>query len=274
MRYSYLTTNYNKGDVIGRSLRSITKSMTKNSELIVVDGGSTDNSIKEIKKIQNNFDNVRLIRKNANLGEGRQIALNNANGDIVVQHIDTDRFYEPEMKELINIFQDAVKKRGKDIVLATFDSLYISYKSTAQKIGGWPSLGRVEERVFVDRIISNSELTLLPAIVSYELDTKDVSKILDRIQKWTKTMRDLLRTGFSPKMLAKYNHNQFPFFKAIISDLLLPVAFVQSYGMEKYDERKRKSWKEIESWDRAFFETECGKSLFKRALYPSPNHEN
>mgnify|MGYP000336125628 CR=1 FL=1 len=274
IEYSFITTNYNKGDVIEESLRSLASSMTENSELLIVDGGSSDNSVDTIKELQTELEDIRLIQQPANLGEGRQIALDRARGEIVIQHLDTDRRYEPKIKYLIDIYHEIEDKKGPEVVLATFDSIYVSRKETAQDIGGWPALGRVEERVFVDRVINRAELVVFPAILSEELPSKDVTNRVDRAQKWTRTLRDLLRTGFDPSMLVAFHHNQFSMGKAILADALIPLAMIQTIGKKKYAERERESWREIESWENALFETEWGRELYKSSLYPSCKRDN
>lgn len=54
-------------------------------ELIVIDGGSTDNTINVIRKMQKKYANIRLIcEKEANTSVGRNIGLKNATGELII----------------------------------------------------------------------------------------------------------------------------------------------------------------------------------------------
>ena len=153
IRVSYLTTNYNKNDVIKQSLESLLSNLPTDGELIVVDGGSTDGSIETLRDLESTHSKLRVYVEESNLGEGRQIAADHSRGDILVQHLDTDRRYDNQISRFIKIFEQIERKNGiSDLVLMTFDSIYIMRSDTMNVIGGWPAISRVEERIFVDRI--------------------------------------------------------------------------------------------------------------------------
>ena len=63
---SIIIPNYNGGDLLYNCIDSIYKNISiKDFEIIVVDNGSTDNSINRVKS---NFQNVEIISSNSNLG--------------------------------------------------------------------------------------------------------------------------------------------------------------------------------------------------------------
>ena len=63
---SIIIPNYNGGDLLYNCINSIYKNISiKDFEIIVVDNGSTDNSINRVKS---NFQNVEIISSNSNLG--------------------------------------------------------------------------------------------------------------------------------------------------------------------------------------------------------------
>lgn len=63
---SVLTVTYNSEQFIERYLTSLNKHLPKNAEVIIVDSGSTDKTVKIIKKFK-----VQLIESKENIGFGR-----------------------------------------------------------------------------------------------------------------------------------------------------------------------------------------------------------
>jgi glycosyltransferase involved in cell wall biosynthesis len=219
IRYSFLTTNYNKADVLERSLRSMLAALPESGELIVVDGDSTDGSVEGLRALGARDDRLRVVVSPSNLGEGRQVAFERARGGICVQHLDTDREYVPALRDLLEAFEE-LENEYPDLVLCTLDSLYVSRPGPIREAGGWPPLGRVEERVFVERLCrSGAALRILPVSLSRELPTADTVSVQARARKWRLTARDLLRVGFPLRALLRYNHRRFPLSKALLADL-------------------------------------------------------
>ncbi|PSP71999.1 hypothetical protein BRC86_13765 [Halobacteriales archaeon QS_3_64_16] len=233
VRYSFLTTNYNKDDVLERSLRGMLDGLPAAGELIVVDGGSTDGSVESLRALEARDDRLRVVVAPSNLGEGRQIAFERARGEICVQHLDTDREYAPALRDLLEVFEE-LENEHPDLVLCTLDSLYISRPKPIREAGGWPPLGRVEERVFVERLCrSGATLRILPVSLSRELPTADAASAQARARKWRLTARDLLRVGFPLRAVLQYNHRRFSVSKALLADLLCLLA--------AYDARRARS---------------------------------
>ncbi|MBI2028541.1 MAG: glycosyltransferase [Candidatus Levybacteria bacterium] len=92
MRISFITTVLNEEKYIASFLSSLFAQVKMPSEIIIVDGGSSDRTVPSIKhqisKIKNNkkYENIgfKLIVKKGNRSVGRNEAIKNATGDIVV----------------------------------------------------------------------------------------------------------------------------------------------------------------------------------------------
>lgn len=95
---SIIVPNYNGSNTISMCLRNIYSSTYKNYEVIVVDDGSTDNSISEIKKY-----NCKLVKLNKNKGPScaRNAGAEFASGDIFL-FIDSDVCIQNDTLNLIN----------------------------------------------------------------------------------------------------------------------------------------------------------------------------
>jgi len=68
MPLSVVLPNFNHGRLLPRALRALLRQTPAAKEIIVVDDGSTDDSVKVIKSFQHRHESIRLIRNAANRG--------------------------------------------------------------------------------------------------------------------------------------------------------------------------------------------------------------
>ena len=108
---SVIVPVFNEEGNIFNVIEKIRRSTSKNDEIIVVDDGSTDNTVLEIKK-----SNCILIENKINKGKGRSLinGLNKSKGDIIV-FIDGDGQDDP--RELFKLI-DGINK-GYDFVIGS-----------------------------------------------------------------------------------------------------------------------------------------------------------
>jgi glycosyltransferase involved in cell wall biosynthesis len=86
---------YNAGRYIGEALASVFAQSRLPAEVIVVDDGSTDDSVEQVLKAGGN--RVRLIRtENRGPSRARNIGLDHATGDLIA-FLDADDRWKPEM---------------------------------------------------------------------------------------------------------------------------------------------------------------------------------
>jgi|GEM_PF-447021 len=83
---SILLANYNHAEYLPTSLSGICNQTVAAAEIIIVDDGSTDESISVIEEYAQRFSNIRLIRNDKNRGQHHSIqrALLAARGDYIV----------------------------------------------------------------------------------------------------------------------------------------------------------------------------------------------
>ena len=117
MKLSVVTTTFNSSKHIKDFIRRTCKVFNDNSqkfELIIVDDGSTDNTIGLVKDYMKSLDFITLIELSRNFGHHQAIkcGFENAKGDLIFL-IDSDLEEDPE---LYNYFIDELIKNNLDIV--------------------------------------------------------------------------------------------------------------------------------------------------------------
>ena len=112
IKFSVIVPNYNKAPYIADCLNSIYGQTYKNFEVIVIDDGSTDNSLEEIKK----FPEVKFITTNRlQAGGARNAGLKLATGDYIV-FLDSDDYLTNSevLEKLANVIN------SEDIIFLNF----------------------------------------------------------------------------------------------------------------------------------------------------------
>lgn len=96
---SVVVPAYNVGSFIRETLESIQKQTVNNWEAIIVDDGSTDNTVEVIRDFIQHDDRFRLIcQKNSGVSKARNTGLLNALGTYLA-FLDGDDMWKPELLE-------------------------------------------------------------------------------------------------------------------------------------------------------------------------------
>ncbi len=111
---------YNEEKDVEKNVSTVTKFMEKydkNYEIVVVDDGCVDDTVRIVKKLIQKNGKIRLVRHPKNMGVGAALrtGLKSSRGGIIIS-IDSDLTYGPDnFPNLIN----AMKKNNADIVIGT-----------------------------------------------------------------------------------------------------------------------------------------------------------
>jgi len=97
---SIIIPTYNREDTISRAIESVLSQTHQDFEIIVVDDGSTDNTVAEVKSFDNEC--IKLVTHDSNLGQNpaRNSGLNEARGKYI-SYLDSDDIFLPEHLELV-----------------------------------------------------------------------------------------------------------------------------------------------------------------------------
>lgn len=127
MFFSVIVPLYNKSSTINRAINSVLNQTFTDYELIIVNDGSTDNSLSEINKYVN-FKNINIInQKNQGVSVARNTGILRAKGELIT-FLDPDDEWEPNHLESI---YDVYKSCDKiDAIYFTCFKLILSNGNT------------------------------------------------------------------------------------------------------------------------------------------------
>lgn len=105
---------YNAGSYLRRCLESIIAQNYADIQIVIVDDGSLDNSLKICRYFEANYDNVIVIaQQNAGVSAARNAGLGVAKGEYVM-FVDSDDYMFPQMCETM---VHKIEEKGADLVV-------------------------------------------------------------------------------------------------------------------------------------------------------------
>lgn len=119
VKVSIIVPIYNSTKTIDRCVNSLLNQTYKNIEIVLVDDGSKDDSLKIIKKYKKDYENIVIIhQKNQGAGIARNTGIKESSGDYVT-FVDSDDELE---KDAIQNMVSKLKK-NTDIIISGFKKI-------------------------------------------------------------------------------------------------------------------------------------------------------
>jgi len=121
---SIILPTYNSEETISGSIKSITKQNYNNFELIIINDGSTDNTLKICERLRKENKRIKIInfKKNLGVSKARNEGLKKARGEYIIFLDSDDNFLKNFFSELNRLI---IKKKSKLIIA---NNIYIRKK--------------------------------------------------------------------------------------------------------------------------------------------------
>lgn len=116
-KVSVIVPVYNSHNYLSKCIDSLVNQTLKNIEIILVNDGSTDDSLSIMEKYKQKFNNIKIInKKNGGQSSARNLGLTKASGEYIL-YIDSDDYIDVKMCEKM---YNKAKMNNSDIVLCDY----------------------------------------------------------------------------------------------------------------------------------------------------------
>ncbi len=247
VKVSVIIPIYNAYDYLRPALDSIIDQTLREIEIICIDDGSTDPTLKLLKEYQSEDERIRIVTENnAGVSVARNKGLLRARGEYVI-FLDADDFYE---LTLIESLYNEARKNDLDITVCEYDMYNDRFASFEASIDGEDSrffspgevvaksilpdsifqstTGYVWNKLFKASFLRDQSLTFAPELYVFE----DVYFVITALSMATRIGKigeilvhhRIYSNQSRPKLFKKY-YNQVPMVYKKIKDFLV------SHGM-------------------------------------------
>ena len=186
-KVSIIVPVYNKSEYIGRTIESILNQTYKDYEVLIINDGSTDNSLEIIKKYQCIDSRVRVFDiPNGGVSNARNIGLENANGKWI-QFIDGDDLIDSHYLERA---VSTAENNNVEILFSNFQM--IDDNGKVAKEMNCPENGIVNQNDLGTLFIQNQYISGFFGFISNKLISKNIiEKSNAKFRKELKLAEDL-----------------------------------------------------------------------------------
>lgn len=123
--YTITVCNYNMGETIDRALRSILDQVDDRFEVLVVDDGSTDESVAVVRSLQEEYEVLKLVElqhdPGRHLGLTRNVSVRQAEGDHVLLQLDADDVYDSVIVDFVTVYERFRERIDHDFLFVASD---------------------------------------------------------------------------------------------------------------------------------------------------------
>ncbi len=132
---------YNTDEYLNDCIESVLNQSVAFDEIILINDGSTDNSLDICQYYKSKFSNIKLVsQRNKGAGATRNVGINNTNSSFLM-FLDSDDYIEPNTVEIVK-----KEMNGNRLDILYFDSNIFNELDVYKK-NPYDRVGRIEERI-------------------------------------------------------------------------------------------------------------------------------
>ena len=148
---SFYNNTCNREQFISECLDSALKQTYQNIEIICIDDGSTDNSLKILHEYQNKYPNIIKVikKKNGGVSSACNEGIKNMSGDYVKWLGSDDALYSNCIEEFVNYVREL--SDPKYIIMSSFD--YMEENSVVYDVFKLPCLDDLDDKNITTRVL-------------------------------------------------------------------------------------------------------------------------
>jgi len=179
-KVSVIVPIYNTGSYLKKCIESIITQTYKNLEIILVDDGSSDESLKICREFQKQDSRIKVFpQENHGVTYARRTGIRNASGE-VIGFVDSDDWIECDMYEKLT---DAYLVSGCDMVSSGIYRDYESYSVTAFDVYDAGFYSDLEETIYPTMVWDkkNNIFGLYAILVNKLFKREILSKVCENI---------------------------------------------------------------------------------------------
>ena len=118
--FSIIVPVYNAIEFVGDTIHNLLR-QDVNKEILLINDGSTDDSLQLIKQYESKYDCIKVVdKKNGGVSSARNVGLNVAKGDYVI-FVDSDDFIDDGLLERCEII---LQRKSTDAVIFSYKYVY------------------------------------------------------------------------------------------------------------------------------------------------------
>lgn len=149
MKLSIVIPVYNRETIVSRAINSVLSSTRTDIEVLVIDDGSTDQTVKEIKKISDPRLTVIESPENVNANNARNLGAQAAKAPVIAFLDSDDEFLEGRIDRIIKYFEQS---DCADVLVDSF--LVFKHAEEIEEINF--VAGRINNNLFADYLIAHA----------------------------------------------------------------------------------------------------------------------
>lgn len=219
MKVSVIIPVYNVEKYLEECLDSVVNQTLKEIEIICINDGSIDNSVKILEKYRNKYSNIKVInQKNLGVGRARNVGVKLAKGEYIF-FLDSDDYIEVDALEKCYI---EAKQNKLDVVLIDSKKL-CEIKENEWKIYDFLEINRYH--VFGNKIMSGEEAFNL--------------MIEKKLEGWWTCCIHFIRRGFIESIGIEFDEKNMHEDIIYIAEIILKSKRVKHVGEALYNYRLR-----------------------------------